>query len=383
MNQVQEAKSVNTAKAAKKKFDFSKANQELLQEFPIVKNTGPKIFSLTQQNLEKFLRESDSESCSSQENSHVSYTASKENTEGMPVYQRYAVTLDDIRKSKLSKVPPKVKGCLADLLEAMDAYCENPETYFDKKLQRNKELDNSNSVPNEKDNITIETAGKEHHTQICNNDLKTSDRELRNAEAATNSQSNVNIEGTLSNVSVVSDLSSLDSPSENQLEIDDDNVSESLGSSHVKSNHIDKRLDIEKGLDTELVTGNEMCNIEKFNGTCDGAKLASGEHQTSIVEKEILANELNVETEKEVRRKSEHSYVLKNAISIGSLDEIELKTQPLSKTTERDLKGFQKVVSKQKKGKSSCDAQKTINGASNDQTIWRIDGRKAIQVNQE
>lgn len=366
VNQVQEAKSVNTVKAAKKKFNFSKANQELLSEFPIVKNSGPKIFSLTQQNLEKFLRESDSESCSSQENSHISHNTSEKNTESMPVYQRYAVTLDDIRKSKSSKVPPKVKGCLAELLEAMDTYCENPETYFDKMEQINKESDDLNSVPNEKDNFTIKTAD---NSQTWKNDLKISDRELRNAEADTNQQSNENIDGILSNASAVSDLSSLDSPSENELEID------------VKSDHIYQRLDIEKGLDSEIVMGSdEMCNIEEFNGMCDGAYVALGEHQTSIIEGGILVNELNVETEKEDRTKSEHSNMLKKAVSIRSLDEIDLKTPPLSKSTERDLKGFQKVVSKHKRGKSPCDAQKTINGVLNDQTVWRIYGRNSIQV---
>ena len=78
-------------------FDFAKANQELLREF-LLRKAGKRVCPLTRENLEAFDQFTDSESVDSR------VSSSRDNVSvdrDVPVYMQYAVTLDDIRKSKL------------------------------------------------------------------------------------------------------------------------------------------------------------------------------------------------------------------------------------------------------------------------------------------
>ncbi|XP_052263166.1 uncharacterized protein LOC127866577 isoform X2 [Dreissena polymorpha] len=79
-------------KVLKKQFDFVKANQSLLEEYPLAKKTK-RVGSLTRQNIEKFLQDSDNSSVSSA----IAYAYTPDDA---PMYEKYAVTLEDIRKAR-------------------------------------------------------------------------------------------------------------------------------------------------------------------------------------------------------------------------------------------------------------------------------------------
>ncbi|XP_053393010.1 uncharacterized protein LOC123564394 [Mercenaria mercenaria] len=231
----------------------------------------------------------------------MSHNSTLENLDNVPVYQRYAVTLDDIKKSKAAKVPPKVKGHLANLLEAMDSYCDNPETYFANK---------ANCEP----------------------------------------PSSKKFESAVLNASVVSDLSNLSSPSENDFGI------------------IDNCVEI---VQRNVETVNNICNHICETAECQNKVLdsvTSGSDQPP----RLSVNEMNGQTVTE----TEQSYKVKKN-DIGELDEIKLMSGPVISAAdcdskEEDLEGFQKVVSKRKMSPRSVQ--------SDDQSVWRIHGTNAIQV---
>lgn len=373
-----ETEVVRPEKEKKEKFDFSKANQKLLEEFPIIKQSGPKILSLTRHNLEKFMRESDSESCSSQENIHLPTNTPQENVENLPVYERYAVTLDDIRKSKASKVPSKVKGHLANLLEAMDSYCEDPETYFDRISKKGKESRDVNLIPNVQQS-------NNHLVSVTKKNPETKNGSHTNA--LPNAQFDENTAGSFSNVSVVSDLSSLDLPSENDCQNDDtkdlndDNKMEfsdtenKFDVTHIDNNHFNNTEIFESEIE---IDNYENCDMDDINGTGDVRSSTSGEIQSAALEAGLTVKDIKGEIEKDISVLPEKSEFY-GIGSIGQIDEIDLKSA-IPSTTHESEEGFKKVVYKQSKKKSSGGVKKSFNGVSNDQTVWRIYGSNAIQV---
>ena len=338
----------------KEKFDFRTANQNLLREFPIAK-TGPKVLSLTQHNLEKFLRESDTESsCSSQD--MVCNNTSQENFDDLPLYQRYAVTLDDIKKSMAAKVPPNVKGHLANLLEAMDSYCENPDTYFDRRNKAAKEFD--------------DTAGMKE-------DLPSK-----------------NIESVVSNVSVVSDLSNLSSPSENTDNVENDmegvtmDLEDAEGGKRIEGNAANEVVEAQNSRYCYEGVRNDFnkCNGEvmevKENGYVSSVEYL--DLQRDVIYKFSNKNE-DVLTECEVNENICDKQKTKD--DICGLEEIDLSSKPPcpgfdNEQLQNESGSFQKVVHKNSKRKASSKyATRNPSSVPADKSVWRIYAPNAIQVN--
>lgn len=316
-------------KIPKKPFDFTKANQELLVEFPIARQPH-KIYSLTQHNVEKFLRENDSKSSYSSQY-HTTHKSTQDNLEGLPVYQRYAVTLDDIKNTK---VPSKVKGHLANLLESMENYCNSPD---DKKIS-NVEAANSIAVP-----------------------------------------SNRNFDSVASNVS---DLSNLSSPSDNVdcIEGNVDPITESVNTDY--QNDV-KMCDGESHDDGDDHTCNNMGTDEENNQPLCINKSCQGEVQLNCITD-------NVKEIKDLGDNLVHSLKVSDGVRhdtpVGQLDDFDIKSPPVDILEDNcmnndSIEGFQKVVSKRSKRRTSPkERQCNLKGIPGDETVWRLHGNNVIQA---
>lgn len=199
-------------KVKKEVFDFTKANQNLLEEFPFPKQSGCQVLSLTQHNLEKFLRESDNESNCSAQDPVVHEHVKEFEDDDVPLYQKYAVTLDDIMRSRYTQVPFNLKGPLATLLNTTDTYHTNPNDYFDKT--------------------------DAHHL-------------APEAEAETTEEKKVS--GAYSTNSVTADISDLNSPSDNEEEMED--------SEHI-DNSYGKRMEPKFEQDAQICTEDIKQNVD-------------------------------------------------------------------------------------------------------------------------
>lgn len=81
-----------------KPFDFAMANQSLMAEFPLHKKKN-RVMRLTRENLEKFTRDSDTDSVSS---SQEGAKAVEQGTNSdVPIYEQFAVTHEDIRRARM------------------------------------------------------------------------------------------------------------------------------------------------------------------------------------------------------------------------------------------------------------------------------------------
>lgn len=320
---------IKNEKIPKKPFDFTKANQELLVEFPIARQPH-KIYSLTQHNVEKFLRENDSESSYSR--SYItSHNTTRDNLEGLPVYQRYAVTLDDIKNTK---VPSKVKGHLANLLEAMDNYGNCPD---------------DEKIPN------VEVANS---TPVCD------------------VPSNRNFDSIASNVS---DVSNLSSPS--------DNVDYFEGS--VDPVNTDNQNDVNMcGDDKSHDDGDDdKCNNmetdeENIQPFCTN-KSSQGDVQLNCITD-------NVKDIIDLGDNLVHSLKVDDGVMhdtpVGQLDNIDISSPVDDKLEDNCMKndipeGFQKVVSKRSRRRTPPkERQCNLKDIPDDETVWRLYGNNVIQA---
>lgn len=91
----------------KKPFDVIEAHKSLLTEYPMPKKAN-RLSKLTCHNLEKFTKLMEKETMPSISHSEESNYLIEDNTD-LPMYERFAVTHDDIRRAKLLKAAGKDK----------------------------------------------------------------------------------------------------------------------------------------------------------------------------------------------------------------------------------------------------------------------------------
>ncbi|KAL4240800.1 hypothetical protein ACF0H5_001588 [Mactra antiquata] len=231
-------------KVKQKDFDFKKATQSLLKDFPTPCKPTSQVLSLTQHNLEKFLRESDNESsCSGQD--HVVQEHVKEfEDDDMPLYEKYAVTLDDISRFKYYHVPFNLKGQLATLLNSTDTYHASPNEYFE----------------------------------------KTDAQHLAPEVAAANDN------GDNSTNSVVSELSNLNSPSDNEEEmVDNTQADTNIEQTEVKYNKPPRLPNV--AVVSETLPNNDVVDTEVIGNDVD--------IDVEMVKTDLDNNAVTVETDSE------------------------------------------------------------------------------------
>lgn len=81
-----------------KPFDFAMANQSLMAEFPLHKKKS-RVMRLTRENLEKFTRDSDTDSISSSQEG--AKAVEQRTNSDVPIYEQFAVTHEDIRRARM------------------------------------------------------------------------------------------------------------------------------------------------------------------------------------------------------------------------------------------------------------------------------------------
>jgi hypothetical protein len=227
----------------------------------------------------------------------------------------------------------------------MDSYCENPEAYFN---NQNKTVADSGEGAGSKEVL-----------------------------------SNKNLESIVSNASVVSDMSNLNSPSENNVDNENNREDKSLMEDIEDTDVVVSTKNNADSETVELSNRFVHCEDEKIH-ECDKGHIECEEGDSLQVEMDVNIQSSDKKEGCEV--KENYCEKQKTEDCIAKLDKIDLQSEPVSPVfnnnrLDNDLNGFQKVVRKQSKKRTSPTfSKRNFSTDTKDKSVWRIYGTNAIQV---
>ncbi|XP_052791306.1 uncharacterized protein LOC128225242 [Mya arenaria] len=351
------------SKIRKRYFDFAQANQDLLQEFPLTMPTK-RILTLTRHNLDKFnAQSSDSESCKS---GSVLSVGSNQN---VPMYERYPVTLDDIRKSRHHQANHPLPSN-QDNLRA-----ENSSINLSKDEQKNTRLENAMDA-------------------YLSNETKCDKLPADNTLLQVNDKDDVN-----SNQTDISNVSNLNGSNFSEEDNNPDPTDHAQSGQDVKFEGSDKQdsdklfpintdvnavIDFDRKVAQAYMTPDQvLANSTKSETESASVARTASEKIGSLEEFSSSAAESDIPCLNKKLESGENSYyaLTKPEKIVPKINSTSL-SQPVyveGKETDSELEGFQTVKHKVRR-KTPPKAIVAVRPLQQTDTVWRLYGRDVIQV---